>query len=77
MAEPLRPQLGEHAEALIADALDHREETIINSTIAKLATGLDPQAALNAWYSIAAARQLRATLIRQAKLEKTRTAQNL
>lgn len=75
MNEPLRPQLGEHAEALIADVLDRREQTIINGVIAKLASGtLDPQLAVQSWMAVAEMRSLRRSLINRAALENARRA---
>jgi hypothetical protein len=71
----LRPQLGAHAEALIADVLDKREEAIILGVITKLSSGpLDPQLALQAWIAIAEARSVRRQLIKRAELENARHA---
>ncbi len=72
----VRPQLGIQAEALIADTLDAREETIIKTTIAKL-PDLSPQLALVAWMELAAGRTLRRTLIRRAEAENARRAQEM
>jgi hypothetical protein len=72
-SEPLRPQLGAHAEALIADVLDNREEAIINGVRAKL-PNLDPQLALVAWVQLDEARKLRKSLITRAELENSRRA---
>lgn len=71
MSEPLRPQLGEHAERLIADVLDKREEAIINGIRMKLPT-VTPQDALTAWVQLDEARKLRASLIKRADIEKAR-----
>ncbi len=73
MTEALRPQLGAHAEALIADVLDRREEAIISSVRAKLPS-LDPQLALAAWIQLDEARKLRKTLIARTELENSRRA---
>lgn len=73
MTEALRPQLGAHAEALIADVLDKREDAIINSVRAKL-PNLDPQLALAAWIQLDEARKLRKSLISRAELEIARRA---
>lgn len=79
MSEPLRPQLGEHAESLIADVLDRREEAIINSVHAKLAGGgtLDGQYAIQQWLAIYEQRTLRRTLIQRARAEKSRVAEKV
>jgi len=73
MSEPLRPQLGAYAEALIADIMDEREEAIINAVRAKL-PNVDPQAALVAWVQLDEARKLRNTLIKRAETENARRA---
>lgn len=73
MTEALRPQLGAHAEALIADVLDKREDAIINAVRAKL-PNLDPQLALAAWIQLDEARKLRKSLISRAELEIARRA---
>lgn len=77
ITEPLRPQLGAHAEALIADVLDKREDTIINSVVSKLAGGhvLEPQFAISQWIALAEARKLRNSLIKRSEIESARLAQ--
>ena len=65
--ESPRPQLGAHAEALIADVLDRREQAIIAGVISQLPK-LDPQAALAAWITLAEARKLRNSLIKRSEL---------
>ena len=74
MSEPLRPQLGVHAEALIADVLDKRESAIINGVLAKL-PNLESQHAIQAWVAIAEARKLRNLLIKRADIETARHGQ--
>ena len=77
MAE-LRPQLGEHAEALISDTLDRQEATIIKRVMGELAKGpLDPQLAVHAWLEVASIRKLRASLVRQAQVELKRLTSQL
>lgn len=73
MTEPLRPQLGAYAEALIADVMDKREEGIINSARSKL-PALDPQLALTFWVQLDEARKLRSLLIKRAETENARRA---
>lgn len=74
--EPLRPQLGAHAEALIADVLDKRESAIINGVLSKL-PNVEPQDALAAWLALGESRKLRSTLIKRAQVENSRQAQHL
>lgn len=71
------PTIGFEAEKAIVELLDKSEETIINSTIAKLATGLNPQDALAAWYDVAAQRKVRRTLLKRAAAETARHAETL
>lgn len=73
MNEPLRPQLGTYAEALIADVLEKREEAIINAARLKL-PALDPQLALTFWVQLDEARKLRSLLIKRAETEIARRA---
>lgn len=73
MSEAPRNQLGAHAEALIADVLDKREQALIASVLAQLATGvLEPQLAVQKWIELAEGRRLRQTLIRRSKVETAR-----
>lgn len=75
MTTDLRPGLGEHAEALIADRLEKREESIIKAVVAKLANGpLEPHFAVQQWVALAEARKLRASLVRQTQVERQRVA---
>lgn len=73
MTEPLRPQLGAYAEALIADVLEKREEAIINAARLKL-PALDPQLALTFWVQLDEVRKLRSTLIKRTETENARRA---
>lgn len=77
MAEPPRNTLGAHAEALIADVLDKREQAIINSVWGKVRSGetLDPQFAIQQWLALAEARTLRATLLSRSRQETARVSQ--
>lgn len=72
--EPLRPQLGEHAEALIGDVLDKREQSIIHDVLDRLAQPepLDPQYAVQQWQAVAEARRLRSTLLARSRRERAR-----
>lgn len=74
--EALRPQLGAHAEALIADVLDKRENAIINGVLSKL-PNVEPQDALAAWIALSESRKLRHTLIKRALVENARQPQQL
>jgi hypothetical protein len=70
----IRPQLGVHAEALIADSLDKRENAIINSVCAKIPSGLDPQWAISQWLAINEIRSLRRSLVKRTEIENARHA---
>lgn len=75
MANDLRPGLGEHAEALIADQLAKREEAIVKAVVAKLANGpLSPDYAIQQWVALAEARKLRASLVRQTQVQRQQYA---
>lgn len=74
MAEIPRNALGQHAEALIADVLDKREQAIIASVMASLTEGkLDPQSAMQKWIELIEARRLRQALLRRSRIENART----
>ena len=71
----IRSSLGEHAEALIADRLQTREEGIIKAMVARLANGpLDPTYAVQQWVALAEGRKLRASLIQQTKTHRQQYA---
>lgn len=72
-AEPLRPQLGAHAEALIADVLQKREDALMAGALAKL-PALDPALALNVLIAVNEIRVLRRTLIKRSEIESSRRA---
>ncbi|HEX5419254.1 MAG TPA: hypothetical protein VFY39_04575 [Gammaproteobacteria bacterium] len=74
MNEPVRNQLGEHAEALIADVLDKREKAVVNAVLARLNSGeaLDPQFAVQQWLALAEQRRLRTALINRSRVENAR-----
>lgn len=73
MSELPRNALGQHAEALIADVLDKREEAIITSVQGALAAGkLTADLALQKWIELVEARKLRSALIRRSQLENVR-----
>lgn len=75
-AEVPRNTLGEHAEALLSDVLDKREQAIINSVWSLVRSGktLDPQFALQQWLALSELRTLRSTLVNRSKLENSRIA---
>lgn len=75
-AEPLRPQLGAHAEALIADVLQKREDAIMAGALVKVSSqSLDPATALQVLIAVNEIRVLRRTLIKRAETENARRAQ--
>ncbi len=78
MVETPRDALGFHTEALIADVLDKREESVITATVAKLTSGeLSQTFALQQWIAIAEGRRLRSALVRRAKAHNTQQPQSL
>lgn len=73
-----RNTLGAYTEALIADVLTAREESLVKATIATMAVGmLDPAYAVQQWVAIAEVRKLRATLLNRSKVENARIAAQL
>ena len=73
MGEVPRNTLGGHTEALIADVLDAREQSVIKATLVKLGSGtLDPTYAVQQWIVIAEGRKLRSSLLKRSQVEAAR-----
>ena len=78
VGEAPRNTLGAYTEALIADVLTAREESLVKATIATMATGtLEPAYAVQQWVAISEVRKLRATLLNRSKVENSRIANQL
>ena len=76
--EAPRNTLGAYTEALIADVLTAREESLVKATIATMVTGtLEPAYAVQQWVAISEVRKLRATLLNRSKIENARIADQL
>lgn len=55
-----------HDEALLVEALQKREDAIVNGVLAKITSGaLDPQFAVQAWLQVAEVRNFRRVILKR------------